>query len=157
MSKVKVDINCDIGESFGVYKLGNNEELMKYITSANVACGFHAGDYNVIAKTIDMALKHGVSVGAHPGYPDLQGMGRRTLTHFSKEELRNILLYQIGALDGFMRFASSKIGYVKVHGAWGNAIHNEAQNGNYLLVELIAETLSKFDKNLSIMVPKNCN
>ena len=83
--KRKIDINCDLGESYGVFKTGNDEKIMPHITSANIACGFHAGDPTTIARTIDIAKKHGVAVGAHPGYPDIMGFGRREMQLTSEE------------------------------------------------------------------------
>ncbi len=92
-----VDLNSDSGESFGRWKLGNEEELFKYITSANIACGFHAGDPIVMRRTVRLAKELGVAIGAHPGFPDLMGFGRRAM-EVKKEELENYVLYQIGAL-----------------------------------------------------------
>ena len=89
-----MDLNCDMGESFGAYKLGKDEEVMQYITSANIACGWHAGDPLVMDKTVKMALENNVAVGAHPGYPDLLGFGRRSMS-LTEKEIRNYLLYQI--------------------------------------------------------------
>ena len=100
----RVDLNCDMGESFGAWHLGMDEEILKEITSANVACGFHASDPDVMHKTVEMATRAGVAVGAHPGYPDLVGFGRRPMA-LSPSEVYTSVLYQIGALDGFCRAA----------------------------------------------------
>src|SRR5690606_13360727 len=97
-----VDINCDMGESFGVYRLGFDEEMMPYITSANVACGFHAGDPSVMDATVRLAKAHGVGSGAHVGFPDLRGFGRREMD-VAREDLINDIVYQIGALQAFCR------------------------------------------------------
>lgn len=110
-----MDINVDMGESFGRYKLGNDEEVMKYISSANVACGFHAADPLVMNETVQLAKKYGVAVGAHTGLPDLQGFGRRRMD-ITPEELRSDTLYQVGALDAFLKANDMKMQHVKPHG-----------------------------------------
>jgi 5-oxoprolinase (ATP-hydrolysing) subunit A len=116
---MQIDINCDMGESFGAYTLGNDEEMMKYITSANIACGFHAGDPTVMDRTVKMAVEAGVHVGAHPGYPDLLGFGRRPMV-LSSEEIESYMLYQIGALWAFAKAHKAELRHVKPHGALGN-------------------------------------
>ena len=113
---MKVDINSDMGESFGRYKLGLDEEVIKLISSANVGCGFHGGDPHVMRKTVDMARQHGVGVGAHPGLPDLLGFGRREMK-VSPEELKDYCIYQVGALKAFVEIAGMKLQHVKMHGA----------------------------------------
>ena len=115
MAKV-IDLNSDVGESFGAYKLGMDEEVIKYITSANIACGWHAGDPIVMDKTVKMAVTHGVGVGAHPGYPDLLGFGRRNMT-CNMEDVKNYMIYQIGALYAFCKANGTRLGHVKPHGA----------------------------------------
>ncbi len=112
----EIDLNCDMGESFGVYKLGMDEQVMKHISSANIACGFHAGDPLVMDKTIKMAVKNKVGIGAHPGYPDLLGFGRRHIA-CSPEEIRNYLIYQVSAIKGFCHVHGAKLSHVKPHGA----------------------------------------
>jgi UPF0271 protein len=119
-----VDINCDMGESFGDYKIGNDEKVVEHITSANIACGFHASDPNVMEKTVRLCKKHGVMPGAHPGYPDLLGFGRRFMD-VSEPELINYVLYQIGALKGFLDLYEMSIQHVKLHGALYNYLVNE--------------------------------
>ena len=111
----QIDINCDMGESFGAYRMGYDPQVMQHITSANIACGWHAGDPVVMDATVAMAVEHGVSIGAHPGYPDLLGFGRRHM-ECSPEELRNYVIYQVGALDAFCRIHGSKLSHVKPHG-----------------------------------------
>lgn len=111
-----IDLNCDMGESFGAYKLGMDEQVMHYITSANIACGFHAGDPGVIEKTVKMAAKNLVGIGAHPGYPDLLGFGRRSMAA-SPEEIRQYVIYQIGALKAFCKANKAELQHVKPHGA----------------------------------------
>ncbi len=120
----KIDFNCDMGESFGMYKLGQDEEVIKYITSANVACGFHAGDPMWMRRTVQLAEEYGVGIGAQPSFPDLVGFGRRNL-NLSPEEARNDVTYQIGALQAFTK--SKKLQHVKPHGAMYNmAVKDEA-------------------------------
>lgn len=115
----ELDLNCDMGESFGAYSMGQDEEILQYVTSANVACGFHAGDPTTMRKTVKLALQHGVQVGAHPGYPDLVGFGRRNL-EVSAEEAYEMVIYQIGALDAFVRAEGASLHHVKPHGAFYN-------------------------------------
>ncbi|REH94867.1 LamB/YcsF family protein [Staphylococcus felis] len=112
----KVDLNCDLGESFGNYKIGNDDAIIPLITSANIACGFHAGDENVIAQTVKLAKENGVAIGAHPGFNDLQGFGRRNLD-MSPHEIYNMVVYQIGALKAFCDIQNVKMNHVKPHGA----------------------------------------
>lgn len=123
---VSIDINCDMGESFGSYVIGEDEKVIPFITSANIACGYHAGDPLVMAKTVYLAKEHHVGIGAHPGYPDLLGYGRRALQTFPGE-IKNYLLYQMGALRAFAEAAGARLRHVKPHGALYNLIaHNEA-------------------------------
>ncbi len=112
----KLAINCDMGESFGLYKMGDDEGLMPHITIANVACGFHASDPSVMAKTVRLAKKHGVKVGAHPSLPDLQGFGRREMK-MRPEELTDCIVYQVGALKGFLEREGMELFHVKPHGS----------------------------------------
>jgi UPF0271 protein len=139
---MKVDINCDYGESYGIYKLSDNEEILKYATSLNVACGFHGGDPVVMDKTVKSALKMGVSVGAHPGYPDLMGFGRRHIK-LSPIEAKAYMKYQIGALKGFVESYGGKLQHVKPHGD----LYNDAAK-DYELAYAIAEAVYEIDKEL---------
>ena len=116
-----IDINCDMGESFGNFIIGNDEAIMPYITSANIACGFHAGDPWHMQKTIQLAKDHKVKIGAHPSYPDLAGFGRRKMD-IPKEELKAIIKYQISALKGMAESLGTKMEYVKPHGALYNNV-----------------------------------
>lgn len=109
-------LNCDIGESFGAWTMGLDAEVMPLIDCANIACGFHAGDPGTMRRTIALAVQHRVSIGAHPGYPDLVGFGRRSLA-CSPAEVEDLMLYQIGALDGLCRAQGARVSYVKPHGA----------------------------------------
>lgn len=112
----KIDLNCDMGESFGPYKMGRDEEIIKCISSANIACGWHAGDAGVMNRSVLLARRYGVGVGAHPGYPDLQGFGRRGLD-CTREETRDYVIYQIGALMAFCMAHGVKMRHVKPHGS----------------------------------------
>ena len=118
-ASLKVDLNCDLGESFGRYVLGQDAAMMKLITSANIACGFHAGDPGVMAHTVSLAAENGVSLGAHPGYPDLEGFGRRSMG-LSPKEISEAIWYQLGALDAFARVAGLRLVHIKPHGALYN-------------------------------------
>ena len=109
-------INCDMGESFGLYRMGNDEAMMPLVTVANVACGFHASDFNHMRETVRLAKRHGVRVGAHPSLPDLQGFGRREMK-IGREELANCLIYQVGALMGFLEAEGLQLNHIKPHGA----------------------------------------
>ena len=111
-----VAINCDMGESFGLYKIGDDEGLMPHITIANVACGFHASDPTVMANTVRLAKQHNVKVGAHPSLPDLQGFGRREMK-MRAEELTDCIVYQVGALKGFLEREGMKLFHIKPHGS----------------------------------------
>lgn len=115
----RVDLNSDLGESFGNYSLGMDEEILKYVSSANVACGWHAGDPMVMEKTVALAKRFGTAVGAHPGFPDLMGFGRRNMA-VTPEEAKVYVKYQLGALDAFVRSHGMKIQHVKPHGALYN-------------------------------------
>ena len=109
-------LNCDMGESFGIYRAGNDEEIMPLIDVANVACGFHASDPNHIRKTIELAKKHKVKVGAHPSFPDLQSFGRREMK-MTKLELKNMIMYQVGALKAFLDELNMPLNHIKPHGS----------------------------------------
>jgi len=116
---MRIDFNADVGESFGSYTIGDDEQLFRHITSANIACGFHAGDFNIMQATVKQAKKHGVAVGAHPGYPDLQGFGRRDL-NMTPSEIYNMVVYQVGALKQFCEIQRVPLQHVKPHGALYN-------------------------------------
>lgn len=115
----QVDLNCDMGEGFGRYKLGEQEKILKYITSVNIACGFHSGDPTVMRETVQMAIEHGVKIGAHPGFQDLVGFGRREM-QITPQEAYDIVVYQIGALQGFLMAQGEKMQHVKPHGGLYN-------------------------------------
>ncbi len=115
----RVDLNADMGESFGPWKMGDDESLLKIITSANIACGFHAGDWDVMAKTMTLAAENDVGIGAHPGFPDLQGFGRRNMK-VPHGSLRNLVRYQLGAALGMAAATGTKVRHLKLHGALAN-------------------------------------
>ncbi|TRZ36183.1 LamB/YcsF family protein [Niallia circulans] len=138
----KVDLNCDLGESFGAYTLGMDEDILRFVTSANIACGFHAGDPSVMQKTVKLALKNNVQIGAHPGLPDLAGFGRRNMK-ITPQEAHDMVIYQIGALAGFVKAEGTKMQHVKPHGA----LYNMAAKDSKLAIA-IAEAVYKVDSEL---------
>lgn len=142
---LSVDLNCDLGESFGRYELGQDAEMMPLITSANVACGFHAGDPSVMAQTVLLAQKYGVSVGVHPGYPDMQGFGRRAMG-LSPLEIAYALCYQIGALAAFTQVAGTKLAHVKPHGALYTLASQDRT-----VARAIAQAVAEYDPNLILV------
>ena len=111
-----IELNCDMGESFGIYKAGNDEEIMPLIDIANVACGFHASDPNHMRKTVALAKKHGVKVGAHPSFPDLQGFGRREMK-MPRQDIKSMIMYQVGALKSFLDEQEMSLNHIKPHGS----------------------------------------
>jgi UPF0271 protein len=118
-SMKNIDINCDMGESYGAWKMGADAEIMPFISSANIACGFHGGDPATIRTTVKLAVDHGVAIGAHPSLPDLQGFGRRAMK-ISPQDMYDLIVYQAGAVEGFARAAGQKLHHVKCHGALYN-------------------------------------
>ncbi len=139
---MKIDLNSDMGESFGRYTLGDDAALMPYVTSANVACGLHASDPLVMEHTVSLARQHGVGIGAHPGYPDLQGFGRRAM-QLNPAEAEAFVLYQIGALAAF---AGDDLTHVKPHGT----LYNQAAQDPYL-AQAIARALTRFNPRLILV------
>jgi UPF0271 protein len=137
-----VDLNCDMGESFGAYTLGMDADIITAISSANIACGFHAGDPQVMNRTVKLAHDHGVGIGAHPGFPDLLGFGRRNMD-CSLDEIRDYLTYQIGALQAFCTAHGTVLRHVKPHGA----LYNMAV-GNASLVRALAQAIARVDRRL---------
>ena len=137
-----IDLNCDMGESFGAYRLGSDEEILAYITSANIACGFHAGDAGTMRKTVKLAMENNVAIGAHPGLQDLIGFGRRRMD-ISPQEAYDIVVYQIGALWGFVQSEGGRLEHVKAHGELYNMAAVNAK-----LAEAIAEAVYKVDPEL---------
>lgn len=140
-----VDLNSDLGESFGAYKMGMDEEILQFVSSANVACGWHAGDAVVMEQTVALAKKYGTAVGAHPGFPDLVGFGRRNMA-VTPEEAKAYLTYQLGALAAFTKSAGLPLQHVKPHGA----LYNMAAVDDKLAMAL-AESVYEFDKSIVFM------
>jgi|SRR5690625_881234 len=138
----KVDLNCDMGESFGRYKLSEQSEILKYVTSANIACGFHAGDPSVMRETVNLAIENNVKVGAHPGLPDLNGFGRREM-HITPQEAYDMVVYQIGSLQGFLAPHNETMQHVKPHGALYNMAAKDPE-----LAEAIARAVYDISPSL---------
>ena len=140
-----IDLNADIGESFGPHVMGQDELLLPTLTSANVACGFHAGDPRTMARTVALCREAGVAIGAHPGFPDLVGFGRRAI-EMSREEVSTDVLYQLGALDAFVRAAGGRLEHVSPHGRLGNlTVTDEAYAGGVL------DAVAAFDDQLVVL------
>ncbi|HSH47208.1 MAG TPA: 5-oxoprolinase subunit PxpA [Halomonas sp.] len=139
-------LNCDVGESFGAWTMGRDQDVMAHIDCANIACGFHAGDPDVMRRTVGYAVANGVRIGAHPGYPDLLGFGRRSLA-VSPREAENLLLYQIGALDGVCRAEGGKVSYVKPHGALYNDMAVDMT-----LLRATMKAVKAYDASLPLLV-----
>lgn len=141
---LKVDLNCDLGESFGLYKVGSDAEVLRLVSSANIACGLHAGDFHVMHETVKMAIANHVSLGAHPGLPDLQGFGRRWVS-YTPQEIYDLVLYQIGALSAFIHAEGGQLAHVKPHGA----LYNKAAVDRSI-AEAIAQAVRDFNPNLRL-------
>ena len=137
-----IDLNCDMGESYGAWKMGDDAEVMPLISSANIACGFHGGDPATMRKTVALAVRHGVAIGAHPSLPDLQGFGRRAMK-IAPQEMYDLVLYQAGAVEAFARAAGSRLHHVKCHGA----LYNMAAND-----EALSEAMVRAAKDLGVML-----
>ncbi|SPH17478.1 hypothetical protein DEA8626_01001 [Defluviimonas aquaemixtae] len=140
-----VDLNSDMGEGFGSYRMGDDDAILKIVTSANVACGFHAGDPDIMARTFRTAKERGVAIGAHPGYADLWGFGRRVIPH-STGEIERFVAYQIGAAQALATYAGHKITYVKAHGALGNLSAADAD-----VARAVARAVSAVDPSLILL------
>lgn len=139
---MQIDINCDMGESFGTYIMGNDLAIMPFITSANIACGFHAGDAGIMRQTVNLCLQHQVAIGAHPGFADLAGFGRRNIA-VTANEAYELVLYQTGSLYAFVKAAGGTLHHVKPHGA----LYNMAAKDK-ALAQAIAQAVKDFDSNL---------
>lgn len=139
-------LNCDMGEAFGAWKMGLDDQIMPYVNQANVACGFHASDPLTMAKTVALAKQHNVSIGAHPGYPDLVGFGRRNMD-IAPAELKAIIQYQVGALKGICESQNTQIEYIKPHGAMYNQMM-----ANFSQLETVMQAVSELDATLPLMV-----
>jgi Uncharacterized proteins, homologs of lactam utilization protein B len=137
-----IDLNCDMGESFGAWRMGNDRALMEYVSSVSIACGFHAGDASVIRNTVESAIEKGVAIGAHPSFPDLQGFGRREMK-MSAREIFDIVLYQTAAVKGICEAFGARLHHVKPHGA----LYNQAAK-NAETAAAIAEAVKAIDSSL---------
>jgi UPF0271 protein len=142
---VTIDLNSDLGESYGVWRLGDDEAMLGMVTSANVACGFHAGDPATLRATCRSAVAHGVAIGAQVSYPDLLGFGRRFID-IEPSELRDAVLYQLGALDAFAQVAGSEIAYVKPHGALYHAAVSDPGQAR-----AVVDAAAEYDPSLAIL------
>jgi 5-oxoprolinase (ATP-hydrolysing) subunit A len=140
-----VDLNCDMGESYGAYTLGMDEAVIRHITSANIACGYHAGDANVMQRTVKMAAEYGVAVGAHPAFPDLLGFGRRNMA-CTPEEITHYVIYQIGALQAFCKANGVKLQHVKPHGSLYNMAVDDER-----IARAIAQGVARVDPALFLV------
>ncbi|WP_288377741.1 5-oxoprolinase subunit PxpA [uncultured Pseudomonas sp.] len=139
-------LNCDMGESFGNWRMGLDAEVMPFVDCANIACGYHAGDPGTMRRTVALALQHGVTIGAHPAYPDLVGFGRRSMA-CSDDEIRDLLHYQIGALDGICKVLGGRVAYVKPHGALYNDMMADSQK-----LRAVLEAVAAYDADLPLML-----
>ena len=137
-----IDINCDMGESYGAWKMGADAEVMPHISSANIACGFHGGDPATIRKTVRLAVDAGVAIGAHPSLPDIQGFGRRVMK-ISPQDMYDLVVYQAGAVEAFARAAGARLHHVKCHGALYNMAATDAG---------LSEAMARAAKDLGVMV-----
>lgn len=140
-----IDLNSDLGEGFGVYTCGDDDAMLSIVTSANVACGLHAGDPEIMARTFAIARERGVAVGAHPGFPDLWGFGRRRLP-YTNGEIERLIAYQVGAATALAAYAGHRISYVKTHGALGNIACEERA-----VADAVARAVRAVDRNLPLM------
>ena len=141
---LSIDLNCDMGESYGAWRMGNDSEIMPFVSSVNIACGFHAGDPGVMRATVESALEHNVAIGAHPSYPDIQGFGRREMG-LTTEEIKDSVCYQIGALEGICRSSGGRLNHVKPHGALYNRSARDES-----VARAIAEAVRSFDSSLTL-------
>jgi len=147
---MNIDLNCDLGEGFGAWDMGNDAAMIDLATSVNIACGFHAGDADIMRKTVTLAKARGVSIGAHPGYRDLHGFGRRPVAGLSSAEIENLVAYQIGALQAIATMAGHKVTHVKAHGALSNVACEDD-----MTARAIASAIKAVDRNLIFVVLAN--
>ncbi len=139
-------LNCDLGESFGSWTMGLDEQAMPHIDLANIACGFHGGDPDVMVRTLKLAKQHGVTIGAHPSYPDLQGFGRRSM-HCSEREIVNLIHYQVAALDGMAQCQGLNLSYIKPHGALYNDMMAKPE-----VWQAVLQAVASYHKPLKLMI-----
>jgi UPF0271 protein len=147
MTQIGIDINCDMGESFGAYTMGHDAECLRHISSANIACGFHAGDWSTMRDTVETAAAAGVSIGAHPGLPDLQGFGRRAMA-MSPREIHDIVIYQVGAMLGFCKARGVPLAHVKPHGALWHMASSDIH-----IADAVCQATAAIDRGLLFYSP----
>jgi UPF0271 protein len=141
-----IKLNCDMGESFGIWQMGTDEQIMPHISLANLACGFHASDPVTMNRSVELAKKYDVTIGAHPAYQDLVGFGRRSMI-CSSQEIASIVLYQLGALDSFCKLHNTKVSYLKPHGALYNDMMKDES-----IYKAILSAIASFDKSIKLMI-----
>jgi len=141
-----IKLNCDMGESFGIWNMGEDELIMPYIDMANLACGFHASDSMTMSKAVELAVKYNVTIGAHPAYQDLVGFGRRSIP-CTNEEITAITLYQLGALSAFCKAQNTSVSYIKPHGA----LYNDMMKDNDIFTSIL-KAISSFDTDIKLMI-----
>ena len=147
---MSVDLNCDLGEGFGAWDMGDDAAMMQLASSVNIACGFHAGDADIMRRTVEVAKTRDVRVGAHPGYRDLHGFGRRPVPGMTSREIENLVAYQIGALQAIASMAGHRVTHVKVHGALSNVACEDDMSA-----QAIASAIRAVDPNLVFVVLPN--
>ena len=148
---MSIDLNADVGESFGHYRIGHDEALIPLVSSVNIACGFHAGDATTMRRSVELALRHDVAIGAHPGLPDLAGFGRREMA-VSAQDVYDMMLYQVGALYAFVRSSGARLAHVKPHGALYHMANNEAH-----IAAAVVRAVRDLNVDLALVAPgKGC-
>ena len=146
-----IDLNCDLGEGFGRYTMGDDAAMLEIVTSVNVACGFHAGDPDIMAERAAQTLEKGIVLGAHPSFDDLRGFGRRRIRGIPASELRNLIIYQVGALQGLARSVGQKVSHVRAHGALGNMTDEDRE-----MADMLAGAVADIDSELALMTMAGC-
>ncbi len=146
-----IDLNCDLGEGFGRYAMGDDEAMLEIVTSVNVACGFHAGDPDIMVERASQTLERGIVLGAHPSFDDLRGFGRRRIHGIPAAELRNLIIYQIGALQGLARSVGQEVSHVRAHGALGNMTDEIPE-----MADTLAGAVASMDSGLALMTMAGC-
>ena len=147
----RIDLNCDIGEGFGVYRMADDDAMLDLVSSVNVACGFHAGDADIMASLVTKTLKRGIALGAHPGFRDLHGFGRREIKGIPPRELRNLIIYQVGALQALARAGGYRVTHMRTHGALANMSESDVAMGR-----IVAEACHDIDPRLMLMTRPDC-
>ena len=146
-----IDLNCDLGEGFGRYAMGDDAAMLEIVTSVNVACGFHAGDPDIMAERAAQTLEKGIVLGAHPSFDDLHGFGRRRIHGIPATELRNLIIYQVGAMQGLARSVGQVVSHVRAHGALGNMTDEDPE-----MAQTLASAVAAMQSNLALMTMAGC-